>query len=389
MPYRHHQVASSTEESSPAATAAALCAVLRGDAIAWDRLGVSPRDFIAACVAEDLVVLVHERLQGSASAPAWPLSLRDELAARARTQVARELWCQTELIGVLDALGQAGVRPVLFKGTALAYTFYSAPALRPRLDTDLLIARQDVDAARGAMQALGYAPLPHCDGEFLFCQFALARADRMGVAHVFDIHWKVSTQSLFADLVTYEELAEHAMPVAALGISARAAGPLHALLLACVHPVMHHRNLERLIWVYDIHLLASRLAVQELERFADLAVTKGVGPICARGLHLARARFGTRVPDSITSRLAAAGDNALTKYLRPGRRWHNSFLSNLQGLPRWGDRLQLAREVFFPSRHYMLTSYGFRSQTLGSVLLPALYLHRNARGLWNVLAGRK
>ena len=173
----------------------ALSAIIRGDSVAWKDLGISPEDFIAACAAEDVVGLVEQRLRESAFADEWPRSLRDELAARARADVARELWRQTELVRVLDALGQANLRPVLFKGTALAYTRYGAPALRPRLDTDLLIRRQDVNEALRAMASLGYARLPHCDGEFLFRQFALARDDRWGVSHVFDIHWKVSTQS--------------------------------------------------------------------------------------------------------------------------------------------------------------------------------------------------
>ena len=41
-----------------------------------------------------------------------------------------------------------GVSPILIKGTPLAYTVYDAPALRPREDTDLLIAPADVEAAR-------------------------------------------------------------------------------------------------------------------------------------------------------------------------------------------------------------------------------------------------
>jgi hypothetical protein len=217
----------------------------------------------------------------------------------------------------------------------------------------------------------------------------MARDDRWGVSQIFDVHWKVSTQSLFADLLTHDELIADAVPVPALGATARAAGPLHALLLACVHPVMHHRNLARLIWMYDIHLLASGLTDHDLERFADLAVAKGVGPICAHGLDLARSRFGTSIPDGIASRLASAGNDALTEYLRPGRRWHHDFLSNLRGLRRWRDRLQFAREVLFPSADYMVASYQLRNRGLFLALLPALYLHRNIRGLWGVLAGRK
>jgi hypothetical protein len=37
----------------------------------------------------------------------------------------------------------------------------------------------------------------------------------------------------------------------------------------------------------------------------------------------------------------------------------------------------------------MLGSYGVGNRAWGFALLPALYLHRNVRGIWKVLAGRK
>ena len=89
------------------------------------------------------------------------------------------------------------------------------------------------------------------------------------------------------------------------------------------------------------------------------------------------------------ARLACTGNDALTDYLGAARRWHDDFLSNLRGLPRWRDRLQFTREVLFPSGDYMFASYGLKRRATRSALLPALYLHRNVRGLWHVLAGRK
>jgi putative ABC transport system permease protein len=47
------------------------------------------------------------------------------------------------------------------------------------------------------------------------------------------------------------------------------------------------------------------------------------------------------------------------------------------------------REVLLPSPDYMLALYGLRGKPLAAWLLPALYLHRNARGAWKVLSGKK
>ena len=377
-----------TVPGDAAALVDVLSAILRREDVAWDRIGVSADVFIAACTDQDLIGLVHDHVRGSARCD-WPQAVRDEIATRARAEAAEELRRQQEIATVLDALAAADVQPILLKGTPLAYTVYASPALRPRLDTDLLVRHQDVNAIRRVLMPMGYAAPVTCDGELLFRQFTMVRADRFGVEHVLDFHWSISTQPAFAGLLTYDELNAGAAAVPALGGHARAAGARHALLLACIHPVMHHRNVERLLWVYDVHLLASRLSASEFDRFIDSALDKGIGPICAQQLRLARERFGTPVPDHAASRLGARGNPALSDYIRPGRRWHHEFTATLKGLHGWRARTRFLREVLFPRPQYMLTSYGYANRLSGIAMLPALYVHRNVYGLWKALVGRK
>ena len=374
----------------PAALADGLAAILRGEAVPWAALDVEPAAFVTACVSEDLTGLVHRQVAGWPSAD-WPEAARTELAREARAASLREALRRRELVAALDALAAAGVRPILLKGTPLAYTVYEEPGLRPRGDTDLLIRREDREKLGRALGALGYAATNYSDGEFLFHQFELAKDDAFGVSHALDFHWKISTESVFADLLGYDELESDAMAVPALGPHARAAGTVHALLLACVHPVMHHRNVERLIWLYDIHALASRLQPPDLDAFAALAVRKRVATICAHELARSRARLGARVSDRLLAALAAPGPSAEASaaYLAPGRRWGEELRSNLGGLPRWRDRLRLLREVALPAPAYMLRAYRLEGVAAAGALLPALYLHRGLRGLWKVLLGRK
>jgi hypothetical protein len=239
------------------------------------------------------------------------------------------------------------------------------------------------------MARCGYIAPPYCDGDLLFCQFPLRRSDDFGVTHTFDFHWKISTQSLFADLLAFDEIAERAVPLPSLGVHARTASPGHALLLACIHPVMHHRNAESLIWSYDVHLLASRLST-EFDGFAELAVAKRVSEICAEQLRAARRWFGTAIPESAMMTLGEARRREPSAaYLRPDRRWGNELLSSMAGLPRWRDRVRLLREVTLPGPAYMLKAYGLARSWPGVALLPILYLHRLASGGWKVISGRK
>jgi hypothetical protein len=368
--------------------AARLDAVLRGEVVAWSSLETSSSDLLRLCDALEISGLVHHRLAHSACLNDWPGEVRRALAIRAHAATATALVRGSETAAVLDALASGGIEPILLKGAPLAHAVYAAPGLRPHADTDLLVRRDQVEQVKRAMTGLGYLEPPFSDGELLFCQFQMTREDRLGVGHVFDIHWKISTQSVFADVLTYEELAARAESVPALGQYARAPGRIDALLLACVHPVMHHRNADRLVWLYDIHLLASRLSEAELERFASRAIQKQVAAICLHQLLLTRARFQTGLSDALIAALSSPrGAERSAAYLQAGRRWHDELVSNVQGLTRWRDRLRLLREVTLPSPAYMVEAYGVGRH--GRVLLPMLYVHRCVRGAWKVMSGRK
>jgi hypothetical protein len=342
------------------------------------------------CAEQDLTGLIHHRLANGRQGGDWPKDARRELARNAHADAARELLRMREIVSVLDALATNGIQSILLKGTPLAYTIYDAPALRPRSDTDLMVPREQIESIRRVMAALGYTAPTFCEGAQVFCQFELAKADRFGVDHAFDFHWKISTQSIFSNILSYSELAARAVPVPRLGSNARAAGAVHALLLACMHPVMHHRNVERMIWIHDVHLLTSRLSTTELNELVDLAIAKRIATLCAHQLRLASSRFGTVLPDGLVSRLAASGvGEPSARYLQTDRRWHDELVSCLRGLPGWRDRVQLLREVLFPSPRYMLAAYGASTGTAVTALLPALYAHRIVHGAWKVLVGRK
>jgi hypothetical protein len=371
-------------------TTETFAALLRGDAIPWSAFRMAPEEFLQACSERDLTGLVCERLRGLQDGGDWPENICEALARETRAQVAKELLRQKEVMSVLAVLAAQDIDPILLKGTALAYSLYDSPASRPRIDTDLLIRRDQVTAVRRVLARSGYTAPNHCDGDLLFCQFPLKKTDEFGLVHTFDFHWKISTQSVFADVLAFEEIAAVAMNLPALGAHVRTAGPLHSLLLACIHPVMHHRNAESLIWTYDVHLLASRLSEREFSQFSELAVAKRVSAICAHQLSVARRWLGTRIPDAAMRKLGAGhGREPSAVYLRPDRRWDDELMSSLRGLPRWRDRLRLLREVALPDPTYMLKAYDVTPSSLGAALLPVLYLHRLASGGWKVFLGQK
>src|SRR3954447_14768707 len=103
----------------------ALCALLRGSPAAAS--AASRQDIVGAARAGRVELLLAARQPGC------------DLAGEMRDAVALEAAREVDVQLVIEALAAAGIRAVLIKGAALAYTHYSRPELRPRVDTDLMI----------------------------------------------------------------------------------------------------------------------------------------------------------------------------------------------------------------------------------------------------------
>ena len=129
-----------------------------------------------------------------------------------------------------------------------------------QVDTDLLVRKADMPSVTRVMRTLGYSRSNRTSGDLVMPQSQFVKDNRGGLVQVYDVHWKMALPILFADVLSFEEVLARAVDVPALGGRARALGRVDALLLACIHRVAHHRCDDRLLWLYDIHLLANDLA---------------------------------------------------------------------------------------------------------------------------------
>src|SRR5216684_568456 len=260
-------------------------------------------EFLALSAAEGIQGLLHARVCATGAARHLPPALVDGLRAGAHRQVAMELAQRVELRRLVVAMRTKGLDMLLMKGASLAYDVYQDPAWRVRSDVDLLIRAADRARVRACLEELGFRSEPEVSGRFATHQFHSARIDVHGVRHLCDVHWKIANPQRFAGAIPFDELAQAAVPIPALGPYARGLGRVHALWLACVHQVAHHYNRDMLVWVYDAHLLAGALDATDLQRFLALAERTGARRICLRALLLARERFGTAIPPTALASL--------------------------------------------------------------------------------------
>jgi hypothetical protein len=338
--------------------------------------------FVEEADYHGVLPLVAERIAGRTDVPAL---LRALLCERAQAAVAADLARETELRRVVGALGAAGIRPLLFKGSQLAYSHYPRPDLRPRIDTDMLIpadARAHVD---DVLTSLGYARRSSVSGELVSGQAFYVRRVGGVPTDAVDVHWKIASPIVFANILSYDELAADAVPIPALGPGARGLGEVHALLVACVHRVAHHLDAVRLKWLYDIDLVARRMDAAGWQRFAAAAEAKRVAAVCRRSLERAAQLFGTPVPAHLWAALQhaeGATREVTAEYLTP-RPQAEALADDLKMLGSWRERLRLVREHVVPPAAYMRQVYAPASK----MPLPVLYAWRVVRGAKKWLFG--
>jgi hypothetical protein len=357
-----------------------ICSILRGERVRWPE-DADAGAFLALAQEHGAQPLLYYSLRQSGMLAEWPQPIADALKAELVRQVTRDLLSERELPRVLEALASAGVQPLLLKGTPLSVTHYPEAGLRPRTDTDLLIDREQLPALEAALVPLGYAAANAVSGDLVSHQ-------RMYEGRLtLDVHWKLFNPALLAGLLPLQELRERAVAVPQLGPRARALCPAHALLHACIHRAGHHAlQSDRLIWLYDIHLLAQAMNAAEFEDFARIAADIGVRTLCLAGLEAARGCFHTNVFEDIARRLLhvpAAASEPSALFLRPGLSRLDLWKSDFRHL-RGRDRLRLVREHLLPPAGYMLRKYN----TTSRLALPALYIRRALSGAWRLLRDR-
>lgn len=369
-----------------------LAACLRGEEVDWPA-GLPAQVFLEEVGLHGVQGLLHEALRdGRVRVRGLPGEVREWLIRWAHFEAAREMLAGEWIGGLLGELASRGVPALILKGTALAYSIYRHPHLRPRADIDLLVPVDRRDGARDALAALGYAFPNAVSGRLVSAEFSGTRTDRHGVTRVVDVHWRLSNAQGFARALRFEELLGRSIPLPELSPRACGPAPIDALLIGCMHRVAHrhadywfgeraHRG-DRLIWLYDLHLLAQGLDEAGWTEFCNRAAACGQRAVCLDGLRRAHALLGTHVPAPVARRLETGGREVTSAYLQGGRaRW---LATDLKALPDWSSRLRLLAEHAFPSGAYMLQRY----ERSAPAWLPLLYIHRGACGAWKLLTGR-
>jgi len=372
-----------------------LSAAFRDGAVAWPPAvpdAVADR-IVALADFHGVASLLHLRLAASEGISRL---VREGLHDRAIGWAMQELGERQALASLIPALNSRGVRPLLFKGAALAYSHYDDPAVRQRGDTDILIGAGERAAAHDAFTELGWRKVSEMAVEVSTRQTSYILAGPSDAMFHVDLHWRICNSTVLHRQFKHDELWGRSVPLPLLHPQARGAHPVDALLIACMHRLVHLRtpfyldgaawlvpNPNRLIWLMDMHLLAEAFSPEEWQDFERRACEKGLADACRDGLLRAKTLLGAPCPEPVLKRLAASeSTEAPDRYLRASclRREWMDFLA-LRGV---AGKIRFLSEVIFPPADFMRRRYSGG----GRGWLPWLYLRRAAGGISKRLRGR-
>lgn len=318
-----------------------------------------------------------------------PQSLRVDIRRIAVSQAFWEAEHVRRLRPLLEGLEQIGAGPLLFKGTALAYTVYDEPSTRRRGDTDILVRESSFEEACHVNRSFGFTPINSFSVRALGAQ-TFTLTDEHGQTHALDLHQRINSSPIIARLFPHNELWDRSKRISKIGVGARALGLSDAMLVACFHRLIHSQSpyyvdgrsylsSDRLIWLYDINLLLEKLSGSGEKQLLELARAKGHSAILLDGLRAADHWLGLS-RNGLISRLGPGKSLELPyRYLKSGAAKRRVL--DLVATRRKG---QFLLDLFAPPREYMTGKY----REHGPATLTLFYVWRAFHGLYKAARRR-
>lgn len=271
-----------------------------------------------------------------------------QLKLNSYPDVAHDMILNVATQKLLRLLAEHDIPALLLKGTPVAHLYYTSTYLRPRCDTDIYISEKDLDKTAQLLAGNNYQLSGLGKRTYSSKQFVAAIAALKNSFLHFDMHWKLSNRVMFQKTLPFEECLKTSQAVPELGASARALSITDLMIHACIHRIAHGRNTERnrLIWLYDIHLLAEAMNESELDQFMITAQEKSIAALCADALEVCQAIFNTELPEHFVTRLKAdsKGEPSAKLIEASKLRW---AWADMQSLRSTQEKIAFARELLF------------------------------------------
>lgn len=340
---------------------------------------LAPDNVNSLILKEGIAALLSRHIREHKLGMLVPASMLDFLDDIEKKTIAIELYRKGLNLHFYKKLSNANIDFIVLKGEALAHRLYPESYLRSRCDADLLFRSEEAsNEAWKILKAEGYQKANTLQGKFVGYQFNCSKKLGEGLSNDLDIHHKISDYLWLANKLPFEELYAEAEDLKIGDQTVQTTGTVHSLLHNCIHRAsnltLNQEN--RLIWLYDIHLLCGQLSEYEWSRLVELAKGKSLAFIVYEGLRTSQEMYQTEIPDEVSSSLRDAGNKEDHPFGKTRKRWRLYLYDFIQNKGVLNKACQI-REHLLPRTEYIETKYPKATK----LTLPYYYMKRLFSGL--------
>ena len=309
----------------------------------------------------------------------WPHTHRSLFNHALHTQSVRAEHARTALLDALhrtalselsSAFASAAIPGLVIKGAALALSHYPSAGLRPRVDTDLFIEPAQQERAHQILLDANWQPIASNFSALVLPERSYQKRFS-GALISLDLHWALSTRpllaralpfaTLYANSVAFDNAGHWHMPCA-----------VDALLIAAVHRIGHHRDHERFIWLYDVHLLWQAMTPHEQEQSLSRAEQAGLCAILLDALTPSQALFHTDISDTQRARLQRVKNEPGATLLRDAL---SDFAFDWR-FASWRERFALVKQRVWAEPDYLRSRFNAKHAPILSLQVRRWLSHR-------------
>jgi hypothetical protein len=328
--------------------------------------------------------LLYSRI--SRAAPSLvPAHFLAELQAISRANAERCIRHSVALLRIVDALRDAGIDSVPFKGPLLSEYAYNDVAIRYFQDLDIFVAGSQLDRACEILGAMGF-PTRHTTAPAARAHGQDFHAILEGHGLMLEVHWR--TGPAFVPPVFHaDELLRRARPATLLGRPILTLDPADLLLALCVHGDAH--RWPQLEPVATLARVLARREYGDPGEFLWRARSRGALRRCTIAFLLAQRLAGAPLPPEVEAAiakdrrariLALKAADLIRSYRDLGDTRLITTLWRALALDRPQDSVRLATlQVFAPRNQGMMESGESRSSAAAELLRRVRYLQGSLR----------
>ena len=230
-----------------------------------------------------------------------PREVMDALRGSFQWSRIRTLHMTRQLLQLTAAFREAGVRMIVLKGPALSRMVYPDSALRPASDLDILVHPKEMTRSKEILAQLGYT----CDAikfgtdvEALNHHEEYTSSEGGQQFRSIELHWKLIRIGILQK-TDAGQFFDNAVLVSAESSTFEALHPVDALIHRALNNAFMHDGDMRLIWIYDILMLArSFKEPYDWRLLQERCVAWRARLAVEVALTLARSWYGLHVPDA-------------------------------------------------------------------------------------------